>query len=102
MKRIVRDPEKFEILRLYQTIGLKRNFKLLEKKSVKTFLHELAASIDRCKSPILLHGSRVEAMFGYVAASLGHCILGPFRVRSLLLQYVLFSANLTSCHALSA
>ncbi len=73
MKRIPRYPEKFEIVRLFQSMGQQHNFKLRDKKSQKSFLESIAKSIDFRKSPIVLYGSRTEAMFGYVVASLGRC-----------------------------
>jgi hypothetical protein len=71
MKRIPRDPEKFEVIDLFDAIGKKHNFKLHDKDSERDFLESIKTSLGRHKSPIILHGRRVEAMFGYVAASLG-------------------------------
>jgi hypothetical protein len=73
MKRIPRDPEKFEVINLFDAIGQKRGLKLHDKDSEKAFLDSIVTSIGRYKSPIVLHGRRVEAMFGHVAASLGRC-----------------------------
>jgi hypothetical protein len=75
MKRIPRDPEKFEVISLFNAIGQKRNFKINDKDSEKAFLESVSTSLTKAKDvPIILHGRRVEAMFAYVAASLGRCI----------------------------
>lgn len=71
MRRIPRDPEKFEVIDLFDAIGQKRNLKLQDKDSERTFLESIKTSLGRHKTPIILHGRRVEAMFGYVVASLG-------------------------------
>jgi hypothetical protein len=71
MKRIPRDPEKFEVIDLFDAIGQKRDLKLHDKDSERTFLESIETSLGRHKIPIILHGRRVEAMFGYVTASLG-------------------------------
>lgn len=75
MKRIPRDPEKFEVISLFNAIGQKRNFKINDKNSEKAFLESVSTSLTKGKDvPIILHGRRVEAMFAYVAASLGRCL----------------------------
>lgn len=76
MKRIPRDPEKFEVISLFDAIGQRRGLKLNEKESEKTFLDSVSKSLTQSKDvPIILHGRRVEAMFGYVAGSLGRSTL---------------------------
>ncbi len=75
MKRIRRDPEKFEVIGLFDAIGQKRNFRLNDKNSERAFIGSISAALSRSKdTPIILHGRRVEAMFGHVAASLGQCV----------------------------
>ena len=71
MKRIPRDPEKFEVIDLFDAIGQKLGLKLDDEHSERSFLESIETSLGRHKTPIILHGRRVEAMFGYVAASLG-------------------------------
>lgn len=75
MKRISRDPEKFEVLSLFNAIGQKKSLKINDKNSEKVFLESVSTSFTKSRNvPIILHGRRVEAMFAYVAASLGRCI----------------------------
>ncbi len=74
MKRIPRDPEKFDILSHFDAIGKKRDLLLHDKKSEQIFVESVSKSLSLSKEdPILLHGRRVQSMFGYVAASLGRC-----------------------------
>lgn len=76
MKRIPKDPEKFDAIDLFDAIGRKRGFRIDDKSSQKRFLDSISNSFARNRSnPIILHGRRVEGMFGYVAASLGRCKL---------------------------
>jgi len=75
MKRITRDPEKFEVIDLFDAIGQKRDLKLHDESSEKIFLESIQTSLGRYKTPIILHGRRIEAMFGYVAASLGRSVV---------------------------
>ena len=72
MKRIPRNSEKFGTIDLFDAIGSKQGFKLGDADSEKAFLESISKSF-REKTPIILHGRRVEAMFAYVAASLGRC-----------------------------
>jgi Holliday junction resolvase len=73
MKRIPRNPEKFDVLDLYSAIGKTQNLKLNDAESQEQFLQSISRSLRTNRSPIMLHGRRVEVMFGYVAASLGQC-----------------------------
>lgn len=76
MKRIPRDPEKHEVLTLFDSIGKKRDLKLQDKDSETAFLESVSSSVTVNKdTPIMLHGRRIEAMFGYISASLGECLL---------------------------
>lgn len=74
MKRIPRDPEKFEVIDLFAAIGLQQGFSLHGEGSKSKFLDRISSSLTANRdNPIILHGRRVEEMFGYVAASLGQC-----------------------------
>ena len=73
MKRIPRDPEKFGVIDLFDAIGQKQALKLDDEESTKNFLKSIETSLSDHKTPIFMHGRRVEAMFGYMAASLGRC-----------------------------
>jgi hypothetical protein len=75
MKRIDRNPEKFEAIRLFEMITRKQGLSLADTSSQEAFLKELSQSITQSKSnPIIIHGRRIESMFEHVAASLGKCV----------------------------
>lgn len=75
MQRIPRDPDKFDAIDLFDALARKHDFKLGDEASQREFICRVSESFSRSKdNPIVIHGRRIEAMFGYVAASLGGCI----------------------------
>lgn len=75
MKRIPKDPEKFGAIDLFDAVGRKCGFRLEDVSSQQRFIDSVSKSFHESKdNPIVLHGRRVQAMFAYVAASLGRCI----------------------------
>lgn len=76
MKRIAREPEKFEVLDLFTTIGRTHGFKIGEAASIEGFSNVMRESVQAAlDNRNILHGKRVEAMFAHVAGSLGACRL---------------------------
>lgn len=76
MKRIRRDPGKFEVLNLFASLGRREGLILGDKESEARFLERISASLLHNKdNPALLHGLRTQDLFQYVAASLGKCLL---------------------------
>ena len=75
MKRIKRNPEKFDVIDLFDSIGQSINLKFNDPNSKETFLNSISLSLNKSITPIMLFGRRAESMFGYVAASLGKCKL---------------------------
>ena len=76
MKRIPKDPEKFEAIKLFDAMGRKYGFDMHDEDATDKFLRKILTSLETDKSnPIVIHGRRSEEMFGYVAASLGKCRL---------------------------
>lgn len=74
MKRIARDPEKFEPLDLFTALGLTKGYKLGDAESIEEFSQVVRESLESShQSGRLLHGKRVEAMFAHVAGALGVC-----------------------------
>lgn len=72
MKRIDRDPERFEVIDLFEAMARKRGLKLNDPASHKDFLARVANGFNISKdNPIILHGRRVESMFEHVVAGLG-------------------------------
>ncbi|MBM4301623.1 MAG: hypothetical protein FJ121_08850 [Deltaproteobacteria bacterium] len=76
MKRIDRNPERFEVIDLFEAMARKRGLKLNDPSSHKSFIDSVSNSLNSSKdNPIILHGRRVESMFEYVVAGLGNSIL---------------------------
>lgn len=76
VKRMKRNPEKFEVIDLYTTLGRENGYKLSVDEDLDNFISRvkdsLKASFDNKN---LLHGKRVEALFAHVAGALGQCQL---------------------------
>jgi hypothetical protein len=76
LKRISRKSEKFAIIDLIKSIGREQGFALGDVATEKHFTKRISELFNQEKSnPLTLHGCRIESMFGYVAGSLGKCIL---------------------------
>lgn len=74
MKRLNRNPEKFEILKLLKAFGKKEGYSFKDKHNGKRFSDMLESAFDKAKAnPAILHGLRVESMFEYIAVSLNKC-----------------------------
>jgi Holliday junction resolvase len=76
MKLLPRDPVKHEVITLFGAIGHEIGIKLGDPASDELFVDTVRKSlkINRTDSK-LWYGRRTEAMFGYVAAALGECVL---------------------------
>jgi len=76
MKRIPRQPERFQVLDLFAAIAPAHGLSLNDATTCDRFLKIVRHSFEaNAKNPIILHGTRVQAMFAFVAASLGRAIL---------------------------
>ncbi|WP_217546404.1 hypothetical protein [Pantoea sp. GbtcB22] len=74
MKRLSRNPEKFEALDLFTAFSRNSELKLQSPEDEEKFLDMVKASLKVSKeNPILLHGKRMEVLFGHLAAGLGGC-----------------------------
>lgn len=74
MKRLSRNPEKFEALDLFTAFSRNGELKLQSPEDEEKFLDMVKASLKVSKeSPIILHGKRMEVLFGNLAAGLGGC-----------------------------
>jgi hypothetical protein len=75
LKRMPRNPERFEAIDLFDSFLNRRASKLSDQSIEQAFIQTLSEEINRSRAnPIVIHGRRVESMFGYVAASLGKCV----------------------------
>lgn len=76
MKRISRDPHKFELIRIADAYARSRGSTLDDQNLSESLLAELQVALREGRSnQILVHGLRVQSMFAYVAGALGHCAL---------------------------
>lgn len=76
MKRMKRNPEKFDPLELFTEVGRENHYRLDSKGNIKEFLDRMGMSLNKAiATPTILHGKRAEAMFAHVAGALGHCRL---------------------------
>ena len=75
IKRIPRNPERFEVVDLFDAMARELGFSLNDEPSGDQFVKQISNSLNASKNnSIILHGRRVESMFGYLAASLGKSI----------------------------
>ncbi len=76
MKRIKRNPEKFEVIDLFTALGREHGYKLSVEEDANDFVKRIGNSLKASKdNPNLLHGKRVESLFAHVAGALGNCRL---------------------------
>jgi len=76
LKRIKRNPEKFEVIDLFTALGREHGYKLSVEADTDDFIERIGNSLKASKdNPNLLHGKRVESLFAHVAGALGNCRL---------------------------
>lgn len=76
MKRLVRNPEKFEALEAFTAFSREHGYKLTSSEDTEKFLARFGDSLKASQeNQTLLHGKRMEALFGQVAAGLHGCKL---------------------------
>ncbi|MQW42533.1 hypothetical protein GHK68_09320 [Sinorhizobium meliloti] len=74
MKRVKRDPAKFDAIELFTAVARDRGYKLNVEGDMESFLDTVKGSLLASQTnPLLLHGKRAEALFAHVAGALGHC-----------------------------
>lgn len=74
MKQLNRDPVKFEALEVFSAFSREHDYKLHSAEDIDKFLAKFSESLKASiTNPILLHGKRMEALFGQLAAGLGNC-----------------------------
>ncbi|MDC4819128.1 hypothetical protein NQ849_17755, partial [Acinetobacter baumannii] len=72
MKRQNRKFEKFDAFELFSAYTSKYSINIQDEASLNTFLKEIRKSIEGSqKTPITIHGKRIEMLFAYVAGALG-------------------------------
>ncbi|WP_095094051.1 hypothetical protein [Pseudomonas sp. Irchel 3A5] len=76
MKRIKRNPGKFEVIDLFTALGREHGFKVSEDADARQFMGLVKSSLkDSFEDAKLLHGKRIESLFAHVAGALGGCKL---------------------------
>lgn len=69
-----RSSEEASVIRLVDMLARERSLKINESGDRVTILSTLVDAISHApQNDILVHGTRVESMFSYVAGALGHC-----------------------------
>lgn len=72
MKKLTRNPEKFEVLELFSSMAASQGYDLTDPVAVHDFVERVKISIEANRqSKITIFGKRVEALFAYVAGALG-------------------------------
>ena len=76
MKRISRDHARFDLMRLLDRYARSRGSTIHDPQNQAAFLSDLTVDFEVNRSnEILIHGLRTQAMFAYVAAALGRCVV---------------------------
>lgn len=76
MKRLERDPEKFDVLELFSSMGIKHDYDLSDPESQKDFLSRVHSSFEASKAnDVAIYGKRTESLFAYVVGGLGKTAL---------------------------
>jgi hypothetical protein len=76
MKRIARDPLKFDVFNALAIYGRQEKVSLVKPETTESFVAKLRSSIESAlRNPQFLYGQRTQAMFASLVVSLGHCRL---------------------------
>lgn len=72
LKRISRNPEKYDILELFDAIACNKKLNFSDEDDVINIIKD---ALKKNKSPIMLYGKQTEAMFAFIVAALSKTIL---------------------------
>jgi hypothetical protein len=76
MKRIKRQPRKFDVLDLFARLSREEDLNLGMSSVSADFSQLIGKALEEIRNnPIAIHGRRIQEMFAYVAASLGKAVL---------------------------
>ncbi|MEQ5217662.1 hypothetical protein [Morganella morganii] len=74
MKRIHRNPEKYSPLEVFSEFSRSQGYKLCVQEDFDAFMTKFGELLKASQNnEMLIHGKRVEALFGNLAAGLGGC-----------------------------
>jgi Holliday junction resolvase len=72
MKKLTRNPEKFDVLELFSSMATTNGYKINNLSSVEEFISCVKSSIEEsAKNDITKFGKRIESQFAYVVGALG-------------------------------
>ena len=72
MKRLSRNPEKFDVIDLFAAMAREHGYELENPASIDDFITRIRESFDTSKNcPVTIYGKRVEVLFAYVVGALG-------------------------------
>lgn len=72
MKKLIRNPEKFDVLELFASMAAEQGYDLRDPVAQDDFVARVRISIEKSKNNnIAVFGKRVESLFAYVAGALG-------------------------------
>lgn len=74
-QRLKRDPMRFDVLDLFDAVGRSRKYVLGNAEDKAAFVQLVGESLTEANTDSMIYGRRTEAMFAYVVASLGKCLL---------------------------
>ena len=75
MKRIKRNPERFEPLELFSALAQVHDYDLKNTEHEDDFIQRVRASLNASRqSPVMINGKRTENLFKHVCAALNHCL----------------------------
>lgn len=75
MKKIKRNPEKFESINLFASMAQQNNYKIGDNGSIENFALRVGKSVKENMTDIMVHGNRTESMFSYMVSSLGEILI---------------------------
>lgn len=76
MRKLVRDPEQFDVLELFSNLGASLGYDVRDPASADDFIKRVRRSLELSKKKsTVIHGQRTEALFAYVVGALGKVIL---------------------------
>ena len=75
IRRIDREHPQFDVLDLYDSLGRTKNYEIGRNADNASFLQFVSELLNKPYPSAVVYGRRTDAMFAYVAASLGNCLL---------------------------
>lgn len=72
MKKLIRNPNKFDVLELFSSMATTNGYKINNLHSIDDFIKKISSSIkESSTNDIMKFGKRIESLFAYVIGALG-------------------------------